>query len=141
MSPQEIIAQLILPQTQTPNLFWNEYYKNLKIKIVLHSIGKDYTPESYGTWCSYIYLSDTIINLDEFNRYIVTPPANYYDNRAVTDIPLHGGVTWYRRLDLGIIEVGCDWNHSWDQEAPHATYAEVLANAQAAIDHVLCPAK
>lgn len=136
------------------NKIWHVRHRDFYGKLSLHAEGRDYTPESKGIWNSYIFiperltptglfskiwLEDKIIRLNEQSPARIT--HDYMSCGYLTDIPLHGGLTYYAKHGHTIghrsVKVGCDWNHLWDMESCFADIEEVKLDLTTAIDHWL----
>jgi len=148
------VKQIIQGLTQLPDaLSWNRIHRDIPIKISLHAIGRDYTPEDKGTWCYYIFIRESKVPKEVFQRFWLEDKTfqiaencpvwvthDYYtDDTSALD--LSGGITFYQKHGHTeghrCVEVGCDYNHIWDQERGFRTFEEVLFDAQHSVDCLL----
>lgn len=85
-----------------------------------------------GTWCYYVFIPESRIGKEEFEKLWleprlvkITPESKGfitydYFNTKVSDLPWHGGVTYYEKHGemegFRCVEFGCDYNHLYDDE-------------------------
>jgi len=134
-------------------LTWNRYYRNIYIKISLHAIGRDHTPENKGIWCYYIFIHESRIPSELFKRLWlederikltdVSPwriTHDYYTD-DINALDFHGGCTYYAKHGHTdghrSVEIGCDYNHLWDMEQGFEDFDKVLSDAQNSVDKLL----
>lgn len=146
MNENKTILEIMNPREQK---VWHGRYRDIGYKVSLHSIGKSHTPAKEGVWCFYIYLlEDKVINFpaiwleDEIFKY--KPEAkgrishNYYIHEF-QNLELHNGITFYKKHEytegFRYVEIGCDYNHLWDQERGYGYELEdILVDVQRCID-------
>ena len=105
-----------------------------------------------GIWCYYVYINEQMLPADLFAEFWLAPTRHYerssghsepmynYDSPRWADADWHGGVTWYQKLggldgDLRSVEIGCDFNHSWDQHQ-WFTYDLVKREAERTVERL-----
>lgn len=134
------------------NLSWYGDYKGIRYKISNWNLGRMEEPYVMDPiWNYYIYLVEEVVHPEDFAKYNLDP--QYYEFCGKTnetypydhlDIDMHGGVTWYKKSTewspysnrhQTIIEIGCDFNHSWDQ-GRHYTYDYIESQAKRTIDRL-----
>jgi hypothetical protein len=114
-----------------------------------------------GTWCYYVFVTEHCLDPELFAEFWLpatrtmersagysTPSYDYWGPRW-SDAEWHGGVTWYKKHggldgDVRSVEVGCDYNHSWDRDMGYPfDFESVLRDCHRTIDalHVLYPFK
>lgn len=97
-----------------PEQCWNHY-----IYLILDNIPAQYKPESFWLrakpmkWPTLKGMKKPPKSLTERKLY------RYYDHPIIGEIEFHGSITWYAKKyttdDQRYIEIGCDYQHSWDQ--------------------------
>lgn len=121
-------------------------YRGIGYKILRHAIGMAHTPESKGIWNYYVYIpekkSPIFASLwlpSEKRKDFNFVTHDYY--AAFGQVNFHGGITFYAKHGEveghRVVEVGCDYNHYWDQERGYsASLEEVTQDCLATIDHL-----
>ena len=85
-------------------------------------------------WNIYVYVRR---NHPMHGQLVLDKP--YYDQEAVTDIPFHGGCTYFEPDLDGDIKIGCDYSH-WGDDRFHELEkpdAELLNDLQQVYDHMI----
>lgn len=131
---------------------WKREHKGIGYTLSHHGVS-DYSPA--GTWCFYIHLLEPQFQSPEdFARFDREPEVQefagthreHYRYDDVPDHGFHGGITWYERrryVDRDgevrkALEIGCDYNHSWDRDAGYWQRLEdVERDARALIDNLV----
>lgn len=126
-------------------------YRNISYKIILHSIGEEYTPAREGIWNFYVYLNenkvkdfgpiwldDKIMKFSEESRGYIS--HDYYVE-PLNSLEFHGGITFYAKHGhtdgFRCVEIGCDYNHLWDMERGSGYKLEdILYDVKACIDSI-----
>lgn len=130
--------------------YWHGTYKGVGFKIVKWPL--KHRPDLFGhefVWNYYIYLNLDKINEADAKKLWIRAYANkyshgrkmyrYYDCKPLTDIEMQGGITWYKKSyglqDEKIIEIGCDYNHAWNDR--EYQLEEIYEDLKQSIESVL----
>lgn len=142
------------PEYPQPDcLSWNRRHRDIGIKISLHAIGRDYTPDNKGIWCYYIFIHESKVPVELFKRLWledertkfteVSPERithDYYTD-DISALDFHGGCTYYAKHGHTeghrSVEIGCDYNHLYDQEEPFKPFHMVELDAQNSVNKLL----
>ncbi len=130
---------------------WRGTYREIGYKVSLHGKGEEHTLAGEGTWCFYIYLVEkNMVNFPaiwlEDKIYKWKPEAYGYISHdyycePLNSLEFHGGITFYQKHGhtegYRYVELGCDYNHLWDQERGFGyNIEEVLLDVKICIDSV-----
>lgn len=93
---------------------WNGVYKGVSWEIV-----KDYSMDK-PWFCMYVYLAkNKMIDSDwlYFNlKAKKDDKGREYYNYNKLSFDIGSGITYYQKERKDLIKIGCDYNHSWDQD-------------------------
>lgn len=94
-------------------------------------------------WCYYVYLHESkCTNFSELwleDKLVkITPESEgwitheYNEEPLLCNIEMHGGITYYAKHNYlegyRCVEIGCDYNHLWDQERGYQPDIEEVLN-------------
>jgi hypothetical protein len=129
---------------------WQGRYRGVRYKVAHWGVGRESLCNGQGAWNYYLYVP--LMGFDDAIRPTLIAPAEQHQmasgpfwTRNYNAIPLgrldmHYGCTYYRlHCDDGgqpiIVELGCDYNHLWDDERGYGyTLEEVAQDATRSID-------
>jgi len=92
-------------------------------------------------WCHYIYIQTHNIPDKEYAKKLLLDPkvddkgrVSYdYMSSECANIELHGGITYYRRHEGDCVELGCDYQHYWDENQQYSL-EDVLGEVKRSIE-------
>lgn len=124
-----LLMKPTLEEYQKSSAVWVDTYREVRYRINHHGIS-EYNHE--GIWCYYIYLNEDQMLPEDFEKFnldrefyeLADKKRECYRYYGL-DLDMYGGITWYKKethwspytsKDITIIEVGCDFNHTWDRD-------------------------
>ncbi|BEV44380.1 hypothetical protein [Afipia carboxidovorans] len=134
---------------------WREEHRQVAITLSHHGYrdGTEYpgAEREPGTWCYYLHLTEQMFRPADWAKLwlpeVVRDWGVSHDYYSLPDLDFHGGCTFYEtgtgwdktnKRKVGMIKVGCDYNHLWDRESGYwQDYEAVLRDAKHSVD-VLC---
>lgn len=137
------------PKANKQNV-WRGEHLGWHFRIVHWGEG-GYTNNGRGTWNYYVYLSEQRIGKEAFEKLWLAPEVKKwspeskgyvsydYFNTPVSDLPWHGGVTYYDKHGevegFRSVEFGCDYSHLYDDQV-HWTLDLVLFDVAETIEAI-----
>ena len=114
---------------------WQCRVHDLFVRVSLHAVGEAHTPQGQGIYCYYIYTYESVVGQEKFKElwledevFKYRPDAegrithDYYSLPILKEVDFHGGATFYAKNGhtegYRSVEIGCDYNHGWNQDNP-----------------------
>ena len=107
--------------------------------------------QRYNCWCYYIYLKQDNFSEEDWTKIYKEPEISgkyyLYSSDILDNCDFYGGITWFEvtcdpaNPDKVNLEVGCDYNHSWDSDKNwSSTVQSVYSDVKNTIEklHSLC---
>ena len=123
---------------------YSDSYKGVPFELAFYQ--PDYAVE--GWWCSYFKIKksdcsekvwEQIVLEPEVSEYWARPHFSYMQMPLISNLPFHGGITFYTQLycpeqkEIWAVKVGCDYHHYQDEEHTY-TLEQVRSDIFAVID-------
>lgn len=121
---------------------WRDKYKGINFVIKNWGVDDEFTMHTLnmpsGRWAYYIYVHLDALPDEVRERFWLEGSRDkltgrhvyydYYGESLISDLPFHGGITWYCKKSgfdgaSRVVELGCDYQHLWDE---HHYYNEEM---------------
>jgi|TARA_Y100000034_G_scaffold93634_1_gene113351 hypothetical protein len=105
---------------------WAGRYNDINYEICCHAKNAE---NPNGIWCYYIFLKAEKLNIPEQPKDWEPPWRGvlYEEDWLMKhfEIDFHSGITYVRFCSKDMIQIGCDYNHIWDEDMKEM-YNEIL---------------